>query len=253
MAAFSANLGFLWADRPLPEAIRLAKNAGFDAVECHWPYDVPSHEVKAALLETGLPMIGLNTRRGDVSAGDFGLSCLPAREADARKVIDEAIEYAAVVGARAVHVMAGNSEGEAALACFIGNLHYACKLADKHGLNILIEPINADDVPGYFLRNSQQAVEIISKVAANNLKLMFDCYHVGKTEGDVIGTLKTVFPYIGHIQFASVPDRGAPDHGVVDYQTVFSAIAELGWDQPLGAEYKPTSGSDQNLGWMARF
>ncbi|MCU0790685.1 MAG: isomerase, partial [Nitratireductor sp.] len=46
---FSANLGFLWADRPLPEAIRAAKAAGFDAVECHWPYDTPVEVVNSAL------------------------------------------------------------------------------------------------------------------------------------------------------------------------------------------------------------
>jgi hydroxypyruvate isomerase len=70
---FSANLGFLWADRSLPEAIRAAKAAGFDAVECHWPYAVPAADVKAALDETGLTMIGLNTSRGDTAAGENGL------------------------------------------------------------------------------------------------------------------------------------------------------------------------------------
>ena len=39
MIKWSANLGFLWTDRPLPEAVMAAHNAGFTAVECHWPYD----------------------------------------------------------------------------------------------------------------------------------------------------------------------------------------------------------------------
>ena len=74
---FSANLGFLWADRPLPDAIRAAKAAGFDAVECHWPYDVPAPDVAAALRETGLPMLGLNTRRGE-GRGKTGCRRCPA-------------------------------------------------------------------------------------------------------------------------------------------------------------------------------
>jgi 2-dehydrotetronate isomerase len=102
---FSANLGFLWADLRLPDAIRAAKAAGFDAVECHWPYDVAAAEVKAALDETGLPMLGLNTRRGNVAAGENGLCALPRREGDARVVIDEALAYARATGTRAVHVM----------------------------------------------------------------------------------------------------------------------------------------------------
>ena len=67
---FSANLGFLWNDRSLPDAIRAAKIAGFDAVECHWPFEVSSLDVKAALEETGLAMLSLNTRRGDIKVGD---------------------------------------------------------------------------------------------------------------------------------------------------------------------------------------
>jgi hydroxypyruvate isomerase len=49
MVTFSANLGFLWADLPLPSAIRAAKAARFDAVECHWPYTTPTTEITTAL------------------------------------------------------------------------------------------------------------------------------------------------------------------------------------------------------------
>lgn len=62
---FSANVGFLWADLPLPDAIRAAKALGFDSVESHWPYDIDPALVKAALAETGFQMLGLNTSRGD--------------------------------------------------------------------------------------------------------------------------------------------------------------------------------------------
>ena len=58
---FSANLGFLWNDLPLPKAIQAAKLAGFDAVECHWPYDESPEKVLKALTDTGLIMLGLNT------------------------------------------------------------------------------------------------------------------------------------------------------------------------------------------------
>ena len=54
---FSANLGFLWTDRSLPEAIYAAKEAGFDAVECHWPYESDANAVKQALITTGLPCL----------------------------------------------------------------------------------------------------------------------------------------------------------------------------------------------------
>lgn len=234
---FSANLGFLWADRPLPDAIRAAKAAGFDAVECHWPYNTLAADIVGALDETGLTMLGINTRRGTADDG-------------AQAAIDEAIEYAVVIGADSVHVLAGRAEATQAHETFVGNLVHAAGKAADHGITILIEPLNRHDAPGYFLRTTGQARSIIAEVGAANLKLMFDCYHVGRTEGDVIARLRDAAPDIGHIQFASVPDRGAPDHGDVDYSAVFAAIQELGWTRPLGAEYQPTDDTDQSLAWM---
>ena len=112
---FSANLGFLWKELELPEAIRAAGASGFDAVECHWPYDTPPENVIAALDETGLSMLGLNTLPGDIKQGEFGLSAIPGREQDARKTIDQAIAYASATGTKSVHVMAGNGHGRAGL------------------------------------------------------------------------------------------------------------------------------------------
>ena len=253
MPRFSANLGYLWTDRPLPEAIRAAKVAGFHAVECHWPYDVPVAEVRRALSETGLPMLGLNTRRGDVARGEAGLAALPGREEEARRAIDEAVAYAVEIGARNIHVMAGNASGHAADDVFRTTLAYASARAADHGKTILIEPLNAHDAPGYFLTTTAQAKAIIDDLARPNLRLMFDCYHVGRTEGDVAGRLSALLPVIGHIQFAAVPDRGAPDHGDVDFDAVFARIDALGWDKPLGAEYRPSGETDASLAWMARY
>ncbi len=245
---YTAKLGFLWADRPLPDAIHAAKAAGFDAVECHWPYDTPAPEVKAALDATGLPMLGLNTRRGDVAGGENGLTALPGREQEAQDAITQAIEYANATGTGAIHVMAGFAHGAPAHATFIDNLRFACAATDK---TILIEPLNRHDAPGYFLNTTDQARAIITEVGAPNLKLMFDCYHVGRTEGDLTTRLKNLEEIIGHIQFASVPDRGAPDHGEVDYDYIFAALAD--WPTPLGAEYKPGGDTDATLSWLARF
>ena len=247
---FSANLGFLWNDRSLPDAIRAAKAAGFDAVECHWPYDVPAEQVREALEETGLPMLGLNARRGDVAAGDNGLSALAGREVEARAAITEAIAYAGATGTRAVHVMAGFANGPEAHASFVANLRFACTEAAHHGINILIEPLNRHDAPGYFLTTTDQASAIIAEVDHPALKLMFDCYHVQITEGDLTRRLQNLQPLIGHIQFASVPDRGAPDHGEVDYRHIFATVAALGYDMPLGAEYKPVGATEATLGWL---
>lgn len=247
---FSANLGFLWTDRPLPEAIHAAKAAGFDAVECHWPYAEAAQHVVAALKTTGLPMLGLNTLRGNLDAGENGLSALPGREVEARAAIDQAISYAQAIGAQNVHVMAGFAQGVIAENCFVEALEYACEQAGPHGINILIEPLNHYDAPGYFLSTTTHAQEIITRVSASNLKLMFDCYHVQLMEGDLSNRLARLMPVIGHIQFARVPDRGPPIGGEVNYPHIFGVIEGLGWNKPLGAEYKSTQPTDDTLAWM---
>lgn len=247
---FSANLGFLWTDLPLPDAIRAAAAAGFDAVECHWPYEVDPQDVKAALLATGLPMLGLNTRRGNLAAKENGLAALAGREAKARTAIDEAIAYARVIGAANVHVMAGFSTGQDALKAFLANLTYACTAAEPHGITILIEPLNSYDAPRYFLNRTDQALEIIQHIGLPNLKLMFDCYHVQLIHGDLTHQILRLMPFIGHIQFASVPDRGPPDQGEVNYAYLFQLIAASGYDAPLGAEYKPGKQTSDTLAWM---
>ena len=251
MTAFSANLGFLWTGRPLADAIRAAHAAGFDAVECHWPYDEDIAEVAAALAETGLPMLGLNAPRGNAAAGENGLAALVGRKAEARAGIDAALDYANAINAGNIHVLPGFARGDAAEACFVENLRYAADAASQSGRTILIEPLNHHDAPGYFLNHTGQARRIIKAVGAPNLKLMFDCYHVQIMEGDLTRRIDANLDIIGHIQFAGVPSRGRPDAGEVNYAHIFAHLAAAGYHDPLGAEYRPEHGdTDASLGWM---
>ena len=260
MLPISSNLGFLWTDRPLADRIRAAKAAGFDAVECHWPYDEPAEDVRAALIETELPMLGLNTRPGDLAGGEFGLSALPGREAEARAAIDDAVNYARAIGAGAVHVMAGKpAEGEekAAHAAYLGNLAYACDKAGESdagaGLTILIEPVNAYDASGYFLQYAGFAREIVTALGEPNLKILFDCYHVQLMQGSLYRWIEHLLPLIGHIQIAAVPSRAEPDEGEIAYDRLIPMIESLGYDGHIGAEYKPRSDVEDGLGWLAAF
>ena len=251
MLRFSANLGFLWTDLALTDAIKVAASSGFDAIECHWPFDVPSKSVSKALKDVGLPMVTLNTRRGNPKADDFGITAIPGREVQARIYIKEAVKYAQEVDGHAVHVMAGRTDnGEAAENCFRENLIYASELASLHDIEILIEPINRNDVTGYHLAFVEDAVETIEATKCKNIKLMFDCYHVQITQGDTVRLIRDNIDHIGHIQIAAVPDRGEPDSGVLDYREVFLALEEVNYDRFIGAEYRPRNGTADGLGWL---
>lgn len=251
MPRFSANLGFLWPDRPLLDRIDAAAAAGFRAVELHWPYDVPAAAVRARCEAHGLALLGVNTSRG--REGEFGLGALPGREAEFQAAVDEAVAWCAEAGGSAVHCMAGvtgDADPEAARATFVANLSEASRKAEPHGLTLLLEPINPVDAPGYFYSTVDEGAAVIEAVGLGNLRLMFDCYHVGMVGQDVVATLRRYLPLVGHIQFASVPGRAEPDAGDLDYGSVFRAVDALGYAGWVGAEYRPRGATDAGLGWM---
>lgn len=248
MTRFSANLGFLWTELPLPDAIRRAKAAGFEAVEAHFPYEVPVDQVTAALAETGLPLLGINTIRG--GEGENGLAALKGREEEARAAIDQALDYAHATGAGAVHVMAGRCGDE---ATYIANLRYAAEEARDLGKTILIEPLNGRDAPDYFLTEVEQAAEVITRAGAPNIRIMFDCYHVQVTQGDLLRRFEAHLPLIGHVQIAGAPGRGEPDSGEIAYRRLLPMISEMGWTGFVGAEYRPRGTTDEGLEWMKAF
>ena len=107
MPKFSANLGFLWPDRPLLERIDAAARAGFKAIELHWPYAIAAAEVRLRCASHGLVLLGINTPAGNTEKGDFGLGAQPGREAEFRVSFVQAARYAREAGASSVHVMAG--------------------------------------------------------------------------------------------------------------------------------------------------
>lgn len=255
MLRFSANLGFLWPDRPLLDRVAAAARAGFEAIEVHWPYEIPAAEMKAACSVRGLTLLGLNTTRGDPARGEFGLGALPGREADFAASVDQSIAYCRTAGFRSIHAMAGvvsPDERDLAKRTFVANITSAAEKAADHGLTILLEPLNPRDAPGYFYSTVEEAAEVIELVGRSNVKLMFDCYHVGVAQGDILKRLERHFPLIGHVQIAAVPSRAEPDEGEIAYGAVFEALEALGYAGWIGCEYKPRGDTDEGLAWMKR-
>lgn len=251
MPRISANLGFLWKGAPLIDAVRRAKAAGFDAVEFHAPYEVPAGDMKAVLAETGLPVAGINTRMGDLAAGEMGVAALPGREAEARALIDEAIAYARAIDAGYFQVTAGKVSDEdrgKARSTLVAALDYASGQAD--GLTVVVEALNPRDVPGAFLNSSALAAAIIREVGRPNVKFLFDCYHVQIVEGDLTRRLEMLMPLIGHVQIAAVPSRAEPDEGEVDYSWLLGKLDALGYRGFVGAEYRARGEVEDGLGWL---
>jgi len=248
---FSANLGFLWTDIDLPDAIREVALAGFDAVECHMPYDYKSREIKSVLEETGLAMISLNTRIGINGIDDLGVAAKPGRKEEARRYIDEAIAYAEDINCVNISVVAGRTgKTPEAESVYRENLTYAAKQAASVGKTILIEPLNTNVAEDYHLTNVDEGITTIKAIGADNLKLMVDCFHTYTMQGDLSEAFKRCIDFVGHIQISAYPDRGEPTGGDIDYHQLIPEIMDLGYQGMFGAEYKPRGDIYEGLTWL---
>ncbi|KIF83953.1 2-oxo-tetronate isomerase [Noviherbaspirillum autotrophicum] len=256
MPKFAANLTMMFNEVPFLQRFRAAAQAGFEAVEFLFPYDHAPEEIAAQLQANRLQNVLFNLPPGDWAAGERGLASLPGREQEFRAGVAKALTYAQALGTPRLHAMAGllpqGADAARHRATFIDNLRHACAEAARHGITVLIEPINPRDMPGYFLNTQADAHAIREEVGATNLKVQMDFYHVQIVEGDIAMKVRRYLPHIGHIQIAGVPERNEPDTGEVNYPYLFGLLDELGYDGWLGCEYRPAKGTVEGLGWLKK-
>ncbi|MGH7075272.1 MAG: hydroxypyruvate isomerase family protein [Stellaceae bacterium] len=252
----SANIAILFRERDFVDRFDAAAGAGFVAAECWAPYDHPVAELRRAISDAGIPLIGINTTGGDPAKGEIGLAGLPGREREFDAALAEALDYGAQLGVRHVHILAGAVDGftaEEGFETLTRNLTLATRLAEQVGLTLVIEPLNRRDRPGCLLASSEDAARIIDRVGSPSLKMMFDFYHLQIMEGDVIRRFERLMPKIGHVQIAAVPSRAEPDEGELDYGWLLPQIDRLGWAGYVGAEYRPRGRTEEGLGWLRQF
>ena len=255
MPRFAANLTMMFQEHTFMDRFAAAAAAGFDAVEYLFPYDFDMSQIAVSLQENQLTQALFNLPPGDWQAGERGLAALPERKTDFRESVATALRYAAATGVGRLHMMIGiaRRDDATASACYRDSLAYLCDLAGQAGLDVLIEPINARDMPGYFLNDFNYAADLIADLGATNLKLQFDIYHRQILHGDVLTGLKTLMPIIGHVQIAAVPLRNEPGTGELDDFRILSALDDLGYAGFVGCEYRPAAGTVAGLGWMNAF
>lgn len=253
MPRLAANLTMMYAEHPFLDRFKAAASDGFQGVEFLFPYEFAAADLKARLQDNGLTQALFNAPPGDWAAGERGIASLPGREAEFQRGLDQALEYAAQLGNRSLHVMAGLIRADQNRAAhrevYVKNLAHAASAAASAGITIVIEPINTRDIPGFFLSRQDDAQAICAEVGAGNLKVQFDCYHCQIVEGDIAVKLQRDIAGIGHIQIAGVPDRHEPDLGELHYPYLFERIDALGYTGWIGCEYRPRAGTSAGLGW----
>ncbi|CAM3756050.1 2-oxo-tetronate isomerase [Xenorhabdus thuongxuanensis] len=256
MAKFAANLSVMFNEVPFTERFERAAKAGFKGVEYLFPYEESQEELSSLLKKNQLIQVLFNMPAGDWDSGDRGIACFPGQEKAFADGVHKALEYALALGCKQVHVMAGKWDKqftqEQQRECYITNLQYAADVMYEHGINVLIEPINTRDMPGYFLTTQNQAEELLKCIERQNVFIQLDLYHCQIMEGDLLKTIERLWGKFSHIQIASVPGRNEPDRGEVNYFWLLRKLDEMGYQGWFGCEYYPEGSTEEGLGWLAR-
>ena len=254
MPIFTANIAFLFNDRPFLDRIAAARAAGFDKVECHCPYDIPISALRGHLDAANVRMTGLNTRSDAVYRGCAGR---PGEEDIFRRDFAQAADYARALGCRDIHVMAGLFDGKdrsASLRTYRKNLRWAAREVAGTDLMLVLEPLNTRSAPDYLVSRSDELAEIIADIGEPAIKLLFDIFHVQIMEGDLVTRIHRHRDVIGHVQVAGVPDRSEPDDdSEINCRAIFRALDDIGYRGLVGLEYMPRGKTEDGLGWLEPF
>jgi hydroxypyruvate isomerase len=265
MPRFAANLSMLYNEHAFLDRFAASAQDGFKAVEYLFPYAFAAQDLAQRLADNGLQQVLFNAPPGDWDAGERGLACLPGREAEFRNGFARALDYAQTLACPRIHVMAGLAPAgvqRAALqATYETNLAWAAEQAASARCDVLIEPINTRDFPGFFLNRQDEAHRVVQAIGAPNLKVQFDLYHCQIVEGDVASKIRQYLPTgrVAHFQIAGVPERHEPSVGELNYAYLFQVIdavaRQCGWVGWIGCEYRPALGAaagatTQGLAWL---
>lgn len=255
MPVFAANLTMMFNEWPFLDRFDAAAEAGFTAVEYLFPYEAPPEAIAERLSRNDLQQALFNLPPGDWAAGERGIAALPGRFDQVKADVERALDYAEATGVKRLHLMAGLADPADALAAaaYRHSVVYAAERLLDRGIDLLIEPINGRNMPGYFLNDFGVVESLITELGIANLRLQFDIYHRQIIHGDVTMALRRLMPITGHIQIASVPSRHEPDGEEINYRYLFEEIDRIGYNGFVGCEYTPRGSTLDGLGWFKPF
>ena len=221
---------------PLPQFAREAKRIGLAAIDLLQPEAWPMVKDAGLVCSMGYP-----SKRSDFLTRGFNN---PANHDLLVDEIEKTLPLAAAAGVPNVIAMFGNRNGipddRGADACIAG-LSRVKASAEKHGVTVCVELLNSKvDHKDYMGDRTPWAVKVMQGVNSPRVKLLYDIYHMQIMEGDVIRTIRDNIAHIAHFHTGGVPGRNEIDDGQeLNYRTVCSAIADLGFKGYVAHEFIP--------------
>ena len=237
----SVMLWTVFQKLPFEERLEKVAEAGYHAVELvgseykDWS-DEDFRRANRKRRELGITF--------DVTAGlAHGVADPDAREAflsDLRQALPamDKLECPAII-ALSGNVVPGMSREDQHQGCIEG-LKRAAEIAEKKDITILLENIDLEENPRYYLWSVAEGFEIIRKVDHPRVKFLYDFFHEQISEGNLIEKLEKNIEKVGLMHVADVPGRHEPGTGEINYANIYRKLAMLKYDRYLAMEFIPT-------------
>lgn len=252
----TAHIGYLFTELPLLQRVEAAAAYGFSAIDISDPLRFPLGALKDAAVTAGIPFWQTTTSFSGSGPPAVGMAALAGLESPFAEDCEQILRAAKLIGARWVHVMAGCPQPEVEAGrtfdVYCENLRRASRLFGDHGIGVLVEQINAIDLPGYYVTELAQAIDILDHLADPNISVLFDTYNVSRSGLDLVRALALAKGHIGHVQLADAPGRHEPGTGTIEFSTFLEALSASGYDGRVACEYHPLGESVAGLEWVRR-
>jgi hydroxypyruvate isomerase len=151
----------------------------------------------------------------------------------------QSVEAAKRVNAKWMTVVPGAFERRLPIgiqdANVIEALRRGAEILEPHGLTMVLEPLS--DSPDLYLQTSDQTYMICKAVNSPACKILYDIYHMQKTEGNIINNMELTWDEIAYIQIGDNPGRKEPTTGEINYKNVFKFIHDKGYNGVMGMEH----------------
>jgi len=136
------------------------------------------------------------------------------------------------------NVVPGLTHDDQHASCIEG-LKRAAEKIEGTNLEIVIENIDPEENPKYFLTSVAEGFEIIRAVNHPRVKFLYDFYHEQIAEGNLIEKMEKNIDLVGVFHIADVPHRHQPGTGEINYKNIYKKMVELNYDRYIAMEFLP--------------
>ena len=241
----SVMLWTVFTDLPFEQRLENVAKAGYKNVELVDEYD----------NWTGADFSRANSKRKelginfDCTAGlKHGVS-VPDHRQPLLEELRRALLIMERIGCPDIILLSGNrvpgTPREAQHRCCIETLKAAADLVQGKSINgqpvrLLLETIDPEENPQYFLTEIVEALEIVQAIDHSQVRLLYDLYHEQIAAGNLIEKLEKSLPHLGLVHIADVPGRHEPGTGEINYQNIFRKLADLNYTGVVAMEFHPS-------------